>query len=248
MNFGTDGTPLTATGNNFSGGSTGSNRLLEVYFATANGTAFNIVSEIYNSPTPVGYPYFTNASLTQTDDAYSFQASNTSGTKYRIRNRVATADPGTQNIGFGSLVNLTGTAVSATQTTGLSYTPDQTSLNGSPVFRAFQIDLDQSASGGAHWQIKISAGWLGSTTTYAHPALSSISGFNTNWDISSGTSTNATVSTATTQSGRGGLSLVIRKTMGRNSNNLGSWVVAQKLATNDRLRMDIARQFSNFSW
>lgn len=208
------------------------------------------MSDVYDGSTAFSYPYFKNASLTQQGDSYSFQISNSTGTKYRIRNKSATADPGLRDMGLGNLVNLTGTAVGNTQTTGLSYTPDPTSLNGSPVFRGFQIDLDQTVSGGAHWQIKVSAGWLGATTTYTHPALSSVSGFNALWDMSSGTLTNATVTAATTQSGRGSLSLVTRKTMGPSSKNLNpdSWVAAKKLAHDDRLRMDIASQFSSFTW
>lgn len=242
---------LTGTPNDFFGSSVGQE--LEVYFATDNGTSFNIMSETYDGTNAEEYLYITNTSMAQTGDSYSFQISNSTGSRYKVRNKEATTDPGTRDMGLGDLVNLTGTAVGTTQTTGLSYTPDPTSLNGSPVFRGFQIDLDQTVtgiSGGAHWQIKISAGWLGSTTTYTHPVLSSIGGFDAGWDMSSGTSTDATVSTATTQSGRGSLSLVTRKTMGRNSKNLNpaTWVVAKKLAHNNRLRMDSARQFSTFDW
>jgi hypothetical protein len=202
----------TVISNDFFGG--GAGQELEVYFATNNGTSFNIMSETYDGSTAAIYPYITNTSLTQTGDSYSFQVSHSTGSKYRIRNMAAiNGDPGTRNMGLGNLVSLTGTNVSTTQTTGLSYTPDPVSLNGSPVFRGFQIDLDQTVtgiSGGAHWQIKISDGWLGATTTYTHPDLSSVSGFNAGWDMSSGTLTDATVSTATTQSGRGSLSLVTR--------------------------------------
>ena len=245
---------VTATLNDFFGGSGSTGQELEVYFATNNGTSFNIMSETYDGSTAVTYPYITNTSMTQTGDSYSFQISNSTGSKYRVRNVAAIdGNPGTRNMGLGNPVSLTGTNVSTTQTTGLSYTPNPTSLNGSPVFRGFQIDLDQTVtgiSGGAHWQFKISDGWLGASTSYTYPALSSISGFNAGWDMSSGILTNATVSTATTQSGRGSLSLVTRKTMGRNSNNMNpdTWVVAKKLAHNNRLRMDSARQFSNFTW
>lgn len=240
------------TPNDFFGSSAGQE--LEVYFATNNGTSFSIMSETYDGSTAATYGYITNTSMTQTGDAYSFQASNSTGSKYRIRNVAAIdGDPGTRNMGLGNLVSLTGTNVSTTQTTGLNYTPNSVSLNGSPVFRGFQIDLDQTVtgiSGGAHWQIKISDGWLGATTTYTHPVLSSVSGFNAGWDMSSGTLTDATVSTATTQDGRGSLSLVTRKTMGRSSNNINpaTWVAARKLAHFNRLRLDIASQFSSFTW
>lgn len=149
------------------------------------------------------------------------------------------------------LASLPGTNVDTLVTTGLSYTPDPTSLNGAPVFRAFQIDLDQSEiiSHRNHWQIKISAGWLGTDDTYSHPDFSG-SDFVTNWNLTGGSPVDAMVSTATTQENHGGLSLVIRKTLGRNSKilNPDSWVIAQKLSHNDKLRLDIAREFSTFEW
>jgi hypothetical protein len=228
------------------------NQLLEVYYSTANGTSIEISSETYDGVNPTKYGYLTNTSLTQAGDSYSFQISNSTGSKYRIRNRAATdGNPGTQTMGLGSLASLTGTAVNAIQTTGLSYTYDPTSFMN-PVFRVFQIDLDQTVvgiDGGAHWQIKISAGWLGATTTYMHPSLSSISGFNPTWNMISATQTHATVSAATSNNGTG-LSLIIRKTMGRSSNNLdeSTWVVPKKLAQNDSLKLDIANQTSTFSW
>ena len=246
----TDVETLTYTPNEFIGSSAG--QLLEVYYATTNGTAFNVISQTYDGATTVYYPYFTNASLDQAGDVYSFQVSNSLDSKYRVRNQVATSNPGNQAIGLGSLADLSGTLVNANQTTGLSYTPDPASFTGSPVFRGFHINLDQTVAGvngGAHWHIILSAGWLGTATTYLHPALASVAGFDASWAMSPGIQTKASVSAVTSNNGTG-LSLIIRKTTGLSSNNLNpdSWVVEKKLAQNDSLKLDVASQFFTFFW
>jgi hypothetical protein len=239
---------FTYTVNNFSGSS--ANQLLEVYYATDNGTVANIMSEIYDGSTPQGYIYITNSSLTQTGDAYSFQIMNSAGTKYRIRNKTATTDPGAQSLGLGSVASLTGTTVDSTHVTGLSYTPDPTSFSGSPVFRGFGIDLDQTVSGvngGDHWAFRISDGWLGGSTNYTYPDLASINGFDSSWVLATGFTTNASVAAITSKSGTGD-SYIIRKTTGRNSNNIPEPVLSQKLAQKDNASIDFAIQYSNFNW
>lgn len=241
---------LVYTPHNFAGGIVG--QLLEAYYSTSHGTAINLVSETYDGATAEIYPYVTNASVTQTDDAYSFQVSTGTGTKHRIRNFPAATDPGDQSIGLSSLATLAGTAVSTSQTTGLNYTPDPTSFTNAPVFRGYQIDLDQTVvgiSGGAHWKLMVSTGWLGAATSYTHPTLVTISGFDSAWDMDSGTLTNTTVSALTSNNGTG-LSAITRKTIGPSSNNLEpiSWVVPKKLSHIDTLKLDIAKQFSAFTW
>lgn len=232
----------------------GTGRILKVFFSSKNGTSVEIANDTYDGATPIEYPYITNTEFTQPGDGYSHQVSNASGSKYRIRNKIATADPGNRDIGLGNLLNLTGTAVSTTETTGLSYTPDPSSFSGAPVFRGFQIDLDQTVNGTAHWQIKISTGWLNATaaTAYTHPALATVPGFDTAaWDMKTGIITSATVSTATSTSGVGaGLNWIIRKTIGRSSANLdpSSWTVERRLAHRDTAKLDIAREYSEFTW
>ena len=242
---------FSLTPHNFFGSTAGQE--LEVYYSTSNGTAFNLESGIYDGTNALIYNFMANSSLRQTGDSYSFQISNSTGSKHRIRNFSAVTDPGDQSMGLGSVASLTGVSVNTTQATGLSYIPDPTSFSGSPVFRLFQIDLDQTVAGidgGAHWQFKISAGWLGGAlTAYAFPSFASVSGFNTAWDMSSGTLTHATVSAGTSNGGTG-LRLIVRKTMGRSSINLNpdTWVVAKKLAQSDSLKLDIASKNFDFTW
>jgi hypothetical protein len=252
VDFSTDGTPVTFDEHDFAGGA--ADQWLEVYYSTGNGTVIDLLSENYDGTNALKYPYLTNPSLKQAGDAYSFQvykefAASTSA-RYRIRNFSATSDPGNRSIGLGNIATLSIGGINSTQTWGLSYTPDPTSFSGSPVFRAFQISLDQTVTGidgGAHWAIEISAGWLGTSTSYSHPLFSGVSGYNAGWDMSSGTNTIATVSAVTTNNGTG-LSLITRKTMGASSINLDSNIIEKKLAQNDSLKADIAMDFWSGTW
>jgi hypothetical protein len=252
VDFTTDGTAATYNLHDFEGSSAGQG--LEVYYSTNNGTAIELMSDTYDGTNPLTYPYVTNAELTQAGDVYSFQIFKTVGSagKFRIRNQSATSDPGNKSMGLGSVASLSIGGVNSTQTWGLSYTPDPTSFSGSPVFRGFQIDLDQTVAGidgGAHWQFKISTGWLGTATSYTYPLLSGISGYNTGWSMSSGTNTIATISALTSNNGTG-LSLIIRKTMGLNSTNVDpeQITIAKKLAQNDSLKVDIAFDLWSGIW
>ena len=256
MDFGTDGESPTITERNFFGGGgipgQGISQALEVYYATANGTAVELASDIYGGSTPVVYPYFTNSSMTQAGDSYSFQVyglTNTQG-KFRIRNTSATSDPGDRSMGLGNFAQFVVAGANSTQTWGLIYTPDPTSFGGSPVFRGFQIDLDQTIwgrDGGAHWQIKISKGWLGTSTSYTHPLLSSIAGFDAGWGMVGGTSTMFNISAITTNSATG-LDRIIEKTLGLNSANVFSSVIEKKLAQKDTLKADIAYDYFYMPW
>jgi hypothetical protein len=251
VDFTTDGEALTFTNNIFSGSAVG--QWLEVYYATSNGTSIELLSDAYDGSTSLIYPYLTNAPLKQTGDTYSFQIASPTYSKFRVRNKPVTNIPGTQNISLDDLASLSGTIINGTQTTGLSYTPDSASFSGSPVFRGYQIDLDQTTpgvSGGAHWKIMISDAWLGASSSYTHPSLSAISGFDTGWDMSSGKNTYAIVSAVTTNSGTS-LNLLTRKTIGRDyTANLDSdsWVVVKKLAHKDTLEADFAYEYSQFNW
>jgi hypothetical protein len=147
---------------------------------------------------------------------------------------------------------MTGATVSTAQTTGLSYTPAASSFSSNPNFRGFQIALDQTnQGGGAHWQIMISEGWLtsGSTTTYVHPDFSGVVGFGATWDLATSTDVDATVSAMTTNNGTG-LKFVLSKSLGYNSQNLDpfDWLMWQKFAASDTAKLDIANQFSSFTW
>jgi len=251
IDFTADGQLLTFAAKSFSGSKV--NQLLEVYYSTANGTSFNIVSETYDGSTAASYPYLTNASLIQPGDIYSFQITNSAFSKYRVRNKLATSNPGNQSLALGSLSNLTGTAANATQTSGLNYEPNPNSIGGDAKFRGFQIDLDQTAAGidgGAHWKIIISKKWLDTSTTYTYPALSSIGGYDDDWNMSNNTLTTSTVTSVTTNSDTK-LALITRKTIGpNNTQNLNSetWVVAKKLAQNSSLKADFSFQYSGFIW
>lgn len=254
VDFATDGTAITVTQHNFVGSSAGQE--FEVYYATNNGTSFEIMSDIYDGSTALSYPYLTNTEFGQAGDAYSFQIFKTlgggTGAKYRIRNQSATTDPGDQSMGLGSLESLTISGTDSTQTWGLNYTPDASSFSGSPVFRGYQIDLDQTEpgrNGGAHWQIKISADWLGASTSYTYPSLSAVNDFVTSWALTAGTSTRTDISAVTSNNGTG-LSLILRKTMGLNSNNIDpkSVTIAKKLAQNDGLKVDIAQAYYLRNW
>jgi hypothetical protein len=254
VDFATDGTAVTFTQHNFTGTSAGQE--LEVYYATDNGTSFEIMSDTYDGSTALTYPYLTNSEFGQAGDVYSFQIFKTlgggTGGKYRIRNQTATTDPGDRSMGLGSLESLTVAGTDSTQTWGLNYTPDASSFSGSPVFRGYQIDLDQTEpgrNGGAHWQLKISAGWLGASTSYTYPSLSAVNGFGTSWALTAGTSTRTDISAVTSNNGTG-LSLILRKTMGLNSNNIDpeSVTIAKKLAQNDGLKVDIAQAYYLRNW
>lgn len=252
VDFTTDGTAPTYIHHDFDGSSTGQG--LEVYYATNNGTAIEMMSGIYDGTNALTYPYVTNSELTQAGDVYSFQIFKTvgSGDKFRIRNQSATTDPGNKSMGLGSVADLSVAGTNSTQTWGLSYTPDPTSFSGSPVFRGYQIDVDQTVAGidgGAHWQFKISAGWLGASTSYTYPLLAAISGYNSGWGMSSGTNTIVTISAMTSNNGTG-LSLIFRKTMGLNSTNIDpdGITIAKKLAQNDSLKLDIASDFWSGTW
>jgi hypothetical protein len=251
VDFTADGTAATYTLHDFVGSSP--DQELEVYYATSNGTAVEMMSDVYDGTNALIYPYVTNASLAQAGDAYSFQIFKPvgSGAKYRIRNQPATSDPGDISMGLGSVATMSITGINATATTGLSYTPDPASFTV-PVFRAFQISLDQTVTGidgGAHWAIEISAGWLGTSTSYTHPSFLGVSGFDADWDMSSGTATLAAIAAVTTNNGTG-LSLITRKTIGLSSNNVDpdGITIAKKLAQNDTLKADFAIDFRSFTW
>lgn len=246
---------FTFNSNTFASG-TGTGRLLEVYYSTPNGTSFNLAEGVYNTPVAVDYPYITNTGAVDAGAGYSFQVTSAGGNRYRIRNRSAGSDPGIMDIGLGSLTNMTGAVVDTVETTGLSYSPNPTSFNNSPVFRGFQISLDQTnpgVNGGAHWQIKISKGWLNATgaSSYTHPDFSSVTGFGASWDMLTGTTTYATVTAVTSTTGVGAtLSWIFRKTMGNSSRNTDpdGLVYAKKLAHKNTARVDFASQSSSFAW
>ncbi len=244
------GTPLAFNVHTFGGDTSGQG--LEVYYATANGTVAALMSEVYDGINPVEYFYVTNSELTQAGDAYSFQISEDLGASgmIRVRNQSASSDPGNVSMNLANLNPLGATTVTASETTGLSYTPSPASFNGSPVFRAFQIGLDQTTAFlGAHWQIRISGGWLGSSTTYAHPDLASVSGFDADWDLVPGRQTEAEVVAVTTDSATS-LETVFRKSMGADSLGLPSslQVIQKQLAQDNTLKVDAAINFHSFTW
>jgi hypothetical protein len=172
---------LTVTGGN-------SGSLPVGWLYTSNGT--EVWLDPQTSPGPTKTVYIPLAG-TISEDSYTAQGymQTAGGLVVSTVTTSAATDPGNQSIdvsaiaGFPSAPGVDFLAGMA-RVNGLSYTPGASS----PPLRSYYATLSQTRSGTRNiYYVRVSPTWLGSDTAVTLPSLDSVPGWNTNWNLASGT-------------------------------------------------------------
>jgi len=172
---------LTVTGGNSSGPPVG-------WFYTNNGTPVWLDPQAGSGPTKTVYIPL-GAAIS--DDSYTAEGyvQTAAGLVASTVTTSAGTDPGNQTIdittiaGFPSAPTVDFVA-GAPRINGLNYVRNSLS----PALRNYWTTLSQTRSGTKNnYDVLISPGWLGSATAATFPSLDSLPGWNTNWNLASGT-------------------------------------------------------------
>ncbi len=143
------------------------------YLITANGTPVRGIG--YGGPSDG--MWHAASGKTVAGDIYQFVSgiSEKNTTKIVFDGRSALTDPGDVTYDPRSIATLDVDVTPEGNITGLDYTP----AAESPPLRMYEILMEQS--GGFQREIWLTAGWLGSDTSYTLPSLETLAGWKTEW-------------------------------------------------------------------
>jgi hypothetical protein len=174
------------------GGNTGSAPVGWLY--TSNGTAVWLDPQTSAGPTKTLY---LPIGATVSDDSLTIEAyeQTAGGQLVSTVTTSALIDPGNQNIDLSTVAGFPAAPTvdflgALPRISGLSYAPGASS----PPLRNYRSTLVQTRAGTRNtYTVAVSPGWLGSGNALTLPSLDSISGWNTNWNLASGTATSYSI-------------------------------------------------------
>lgn len=161
---------------------------------TSNGTPVWLDPQTSPGPTKTVYLALGGAIA---DDSYTAEGyvQTAGGFLVSTVTTSAVTDPGNQTVDLSAVAGFPSAPTvdfpgSLPRINGLNYVPNPSS----PALRNYRSTLSQTRSGTRNsYTVTISPGWLGSATAVTLPSLDSLPGWNSNWNLASGTATSYSV-------------------------------------------------------